>query len=70
MHWCTPLYFALQTGWALETVKATLQGRRLLAGNPISGAEFGQEADLAGAVGRWRIPFEEISKHCRKRTSK
>jgi len=60
--WCTPLYFSRQTGWAYETVKACLTGRRQLAGQLIEGAEFGQEEGLLGAVGRWRIPVAEISR--------
>ena len=59
-EWCTPLYFACQTGWSYELVRLALTGKRLLAGKQIEGAEFGQEPGLLGAVGRWRIPVSEV----------
>lgn len=63
--WCTPLYFARQTGWSLEAVKLTLSGRKKLGGKTIDGAEFQPEQDLDGGRPRWRIPTRQIRIHVR-----
>ena len=64
--WCTPLYFARQTGWSIVTVKLALTNRQRLGGQSIQGAELNCEPGLLGAVKRWRIPVSEIERLRRK----